>query len=76
MAATGLSVAAAAERLKREGLDSCVVACDNSPTSTTLSGAADIHTSLVYYCREIVDHMSCVHLLLPQVYSLAKGTLK
>ncbi len=39
MAATGLSAAAAAERLEREGLSSCVVACDNSPTSTTLSGA-------------------------------------
>ncbi|EIE19938.1 hypothetical protein COCSUDRAFT_44339 [Coccomyxa subellipsoidea C-169] len=38
MAATGLSAAAAAERLKRECLSSCVVACDNSPTSTTLSG--------------------------------------
>ena len=39
MAATGLSAAAAAERLEKEGLSSCVVACDNSPTSTTLSGA-------------------------------------
>ena len=38
MAATGLSVAAATERLRIEGLSSCVVACDNSPTSTTLSG--------------------------------------
>lgn len=39
MVATGLSAAAAADRLERERLKSCVVACDNSPTSTTLSGA-------------------------------------
>ena len=38
MAATGLSAPAAAERLEREALTSCVVACDNSPTSITLSG--------------------------------------
>ncbi len=38
MAATGLGAAAAADRLEREALTRCVVACDNSPTSTTLSG--------------------------------------
>ncbi|KAK9916399.1 hypothetical protein WJX75_002178 [Coccomyxa subellipsoidea] len=38
MAATGLSAAAAVEWLERERLKSCVVACNNSPTSTTLSG--------------------------------------
>lgn len=65
MAATGLSAAAAAERLKKEALDSCVVACDNSPTSTTLSGAANLHTYLECF-REIIDHMPCIHLLLPR----------
>lgn len=38
MAACGLGAAAAEERLAKEGLALCVVACDNSPSSTTLSG--------------------------------------
>lgn len=38
MAACGLGAAAAEERLAEEGLAACVVACDNSPSSTTLSG--------------------------------------
>ena len=38
MASTGLSAAAANERLQAEGLKSCVVACDNGPSSTTLAG--------------------------------------
>ena len=38
MAAVGLGVADAEKRLERAGAANCVVACDNSPISTTLSG--------------------------------------
>ena len=39
MAATGLSAMEAEERLRQYGNSDCVLACDNSPVSTTLSGA-------------------------------------
>ena len=39
MAAVGLGADEAQARLSRYGKASCVVACDNSPVSTTLSGA-------------------------------------
>ncbi len=38
MAAVGLGAGDAQARLIRHGGASCVVACDNSPVSTTLSG--------------------------------------
>lgn len=38
MAAVGLGAAEAEKRLAAAGAAGCVVACDNSPTSTTLSG--------------------------------------
>ena len=43
MAATGLSAMEAEERLRHYGNGDCVLACDNSPVSTTLSGAG-------YFC--------------------------
>ena len=39
MAAVGLGADEAEARLNRHGRASCVVGCDNSPVSTTLSGA-------------------------------------
>ena len=39
MAAVGLSADAADARLKKEGLTSTVVGCDNSPMNVTLAGA-------------------------------------
>jgi fatty acid synthase len=39
MAAVGLGAGEAEARLKKHGKASCVVGCDNSPVSTTLSGA-------------------------------------
>ena len=38
MAAVGLGADEAAARLAKHGKDSCVVGCDNSPNSVTLSG--------------------------------------
>lgn len=38
MAAVGLSSEAADARLKKEGLQSTVVGCDNSPVNVTLAG--------------------------------------
>ena len=38
MAAVGLGAADADARLRKHGKPGCVVACDNSPSSTTLSG--------------------------------------
>ena len=38
MAAVGLSAEAADARLRKEGLRSTVVGCDNSPASVTLAG--------------------------------------
>ena len=39
MAAVGLGADEAEARLAKHGKASCVVGCDNSPVSTTLSGA-------------------------------------
>ena len=40
MAAVGLGAEEAEARLAKHGKDSCVVGCDNSPNSVTLSGTA------------------------------------
>ena len=42
MAAVGLGVKEAQARLEKHGKPGCVVACDNSPVSTTLSGDAPL----------------------------------
>ena len=42
MAAVGLGAADADKRLAQAGAVNCVVACDNSPSSTTLSGEGHI----------------------------------
>ncbi len=43
MAAVGLGAEEAEARLVKHGKDSCVVGCDNSPNSVTLSGIASNH---------------------------------
>ena len=54
MAAVALGAAEAHARLAKSGAAACVVACDNSPVSATLSGARQIalqrRTSLPISC--------------------------
>jgi fatty acid synthase len=45
MAAVGLGAEEAERRLEKARADGCVVACDNSPSSTTLSG---VHLRLAH----------------------------
>ena len=56
MAAVGLGVEEAEARLTKHGQPGCVVGCDNSPNSVTLSGAAYI-CSLSRSCQYAMGNL-------------------